>query len=333
MITAIQTIFRALCISFALMMISLTVDGAFDSKIFQLRNQKSYTEVRFRLEDNLIIIPVLVNGTEEMSFILDTGTDSPLILNRKYIKNLDLPLNREINFQGAGMGAACKGSVISSMSLQIADAYADHIGGVVLKDNPLMNLRINGIKIHGVLGASLFKSFAVEIDYLTQHLRLHEGQNFLDDQSFSEHEMQMSCSRPILKSVLEFNEKQYELKLMIDTGLSNEMIIYDHTSFDYVKTSVEEIGKGYSGKVKATVAHVDALKIAGQELMDVHTYFPEHHSYKAVLRKVSDRNGTIGNALLKRYCIVLDYAAETIYIREDHKERPDFTKFFAEDVK
>lgn len=326
-------IFRSALIAVVLLMVSLTVDGAFNSKIFRLLHDASYTEVRFRLQDNLIIIPVTVNDTEEMSFILDTGTDSPVILNSRYIHELDLPLGRDINFQGAGMKNGCRGKAISSMSLQIADAYADHIGGVVLHNNPLMHLRVGGIKIHGVLGASLFNSFAVEIDYQALTLRLHDNQHFLSDDTFSAHQMLMSCSRPILKSVLEMNDRQYELSLMIDTGFNDEMIIYDHTIFDYTHSSVTEIGRGYSGKVKARSASMDAVLLAGQHLADVQTYFPAAQAYKAVLREINDRDGTIGNGLLKQYCIVLDYAAETLYIREDGDSRSRFGGYFAEDIK
>ena len=103
--------------------------GADHSKIFYLLNKASYTELNFRMEQELIIIPLTVNGSENMNFILDTGTESPVILNRKYIKNLDLPLGRHIDFQGAGKKKTTRGQVINSMQIQIADAYTDHIGG------------------------------------------------------------------------------------------------------------------------------------------------------------------------------------------------------------
>ena len=302
------------------------------SGIFRLLHRGSYTELSFRLEHDLIIIPVVVDDTEEMNFILDTGTDSPVILNRKYIKHLELPLGKHMSFQGAGERAEARGQVINGMSLQIADAYAAHIGGVVLEKNPLSNLRVGGIKVHGVLGASLFSNFAVEIDYQQQVLRLHQNQQFTEEASFSVHEMQVSRSRPILKSELQCNSQQYEVNLMIDTGSSNALLIYDHTMFGYDHLPSENIGKGYCGNVRAAKAQVEKLTLVEQQLTNVKAIFPAVNSYRAEENEITDREGTIGNALLKHFCVVFDYAGNTLYLRDKlPAESPYLDTFLADE--
>lgn len=268
------------------------------------------------MEQDLVIIPVTLNGAETMNFILDTGTDSPVILNRRYIKNLELPLGKYMTFQGAGSEQGAQGQVINGMSLQVGDAFAPHIGGVVLDNNPLSNLRVGGIRIHGVLGASLFNSFAVEIDYRSRMLRLHQDQQFADDASFSVHDIQISRHRPILKSEMQCNNQQYEVDLMIDTGFNNELLIYDHTMFDYTQLPTEKIGKGYCGSVKAASARIESLTIVAQQIADVKAILPATHSYRAADNEITDRDGTIGNGLLKRFCIVFDYAEQTLYLKK-----------------
>jgi len=298
-----------------------------DSKIFRLTNALNFTEVTFRLVNDLIIIPVKVNGSKELNFILDTGTSSPVILNSRYIRKLKLPLSRDVRFQGAGMGEEVRGKVIPKMSLQIADAYAEHIGGVVLDRNPLSNTMINGIRIHGIIGTSLFRSFAVEIDYLSQTLRLYERDDFLQLNTYSIHEMDLDYSRPILKTIVEFEGQQYPLRLMVDTGFNSELLIYDHSVINHKPIAFSEMGKGYSGTIKAAEARMKSLQLADRRIFDVRTYFPSPKTYKKAAETSPDqRDGIIGNALLKHFCVVLDYANSRFYLREHLLAEPPLAK-------
>ncbi len=285
--------------------------------IFDLNHGQSFSEVPFQLLNDLIVVPVLVNEERKLNFILDTGTHSPIILNSKFVKGLDIQSAREIHFQGAGSGKLVEGQVISSMSLQIGDANASHIGGVLLKRNPLSNLYLKGVKIHGIIGTSLFRSFAVEIDYVRQMLRLHNNQDFLNEHSYSAHTMELEFNRPLLHTEVDFKESSYPLKLMIDTGFNNKMLIYDAQTVNYYPSGFKLIGKGYSGNVKASKVAVNSLKLANRQIFNIDTYFPSKHSYrKEVEKNYSSRDGIIGNALLKQFCVVLDYANEKFYLQE-----------------
>lgn len=291
--------------------------------IFTLTHGQSYSELPFRLINDLIVIPVLVNGEKELNFILDTGTHTPIILNDKHVKGMDMKLTRDVRFQGAGNGKLVEGKVISSMSLQIGDAYARHIGGILLDKNPLSNLQLEHVKIHGIIGATLFRSFAVEIDYITQTLRLHDDHEFLNQHAYSAHEMEIEFSRPLLPTEVVFRKNSYPLKLMIDTGFNNEMLIYDPEIVDYHPRRFKLIGKGYSGNVKGSEVNLKSLKLANRQIFDISTYFPSRASYKKDKeRNNSSRDGIIGNALLKQFCVVLDYAHEKFYLQEHLLSKP-----------
>ena len=308
---------RRLLFTFFYATTSFFLYGADHSQIFYLLGEASYTELSFRMERDLIIVPLSINDSENMNFILDTGTESPVILNRKYIQNLGLPLGRHVDFQGAGKKKTTSGQVINSMRMQIANAYTNHIGGVVLYDNTLSNLRINGIQIHGIIGASLFRSFAVEIDYPNSTLRLYEDKSFLNNRNFSVQNLTVSRDRPILRSELKNRGRQYDINLMIDTGLSYELLIYDQALFNYSRLPTDKIGKGYSGNIVASTVHVEKLEFAGLQFSDVRMILPTTNTYRTNYNFIRDRDGTIGNKLLMGYCIVLDYAKSFFYI-----ERP-----------
>lgn len=277
--------------------------------------------------NNLIVIPVIVNGKRELNFILDTGTHSPVILNSRYVKEMDMQLQREVSFQGAGSGKLVKGKVISSMSLQIGDAFANRIGGVLLDKNPLSNLYLDGVKIHGIIGTSLFRSFAVEIDYLTHTLRLHDNQDFLNEHSYSAHTLEMEYNRPLLHTQVKFRQSSYPLKLMVDTGFNHNLLIYEPKVVNYRPRKFKHFGRGYSGNVKASEVTIHSLKLANRQFFNVETYFPSKYSYKKGVEDMpSRRDGIIGNALLKQFCVVLDYANEKFYLQEHLLIQPTLAK-------
>lgn len=295
--------------------------------IFTLTHAQSYSEIPFQLINDLIVIPVLVNGEQTLNFILDTGTQSPIILNDKYVKGMDMKLGRNMRFQGAGNGKLVEGRVISSMSLQIGDAYAGHIGGLLLDNNPLSNLRLEKLRIHGIIGASLFRSFAVEIDYITQTLRLHDDRQFLNQHAYSAHEMEIEVSRPLLRTEVVFREKRYPLKLMIDTGFNNQMLIYDSEAVDFHPRRFSMIGKGYSGNIKGSEVNLKSLKLANRQLFNLSSFFPSRSSYKKWAEaNHSGRDGIIGNKLLKQFCVVLDYANEKFYLQEHLFSQPELAQ-------
>jgi predicted aspartyl protease len=282
------------------------------SRIFSLPDGLSYTEVPFRLIKNLIIVPVTINGEQELNFLVDTGTSTPLILHKRYIKKLDLPLGARVRFQGAGRDEMMQGTVIPSMSLQIGDAYAQQLGAVVLDYNPLDDLRMDGITIHGIIGASLFYSFAVEIDYLSQIIRLHDSQHFLEKGTYSSLPMQVVMSRPVLSSTVVWKDQVHTLNLMIDTGFNHHLLLYEHAGINFNVSRPSKIGIGYSGNITGGIGKTDMLHLGERKFFDVHTYFPFYADYKAK----GGGDGIIGNALLKQLCVILDYANTAFYIRE-----------------
>jgi len=295
---------------------------AMPGKIFRLLHCKTHTELPFRLVDDLIIVAVSINGTQHLNFILDTGTNAPIILNKKYIEDLNLPLGRTVSFRGAGKGTAVTGRVVSKMSLQIGDAVADHVGAVVLDKNPLSTTRINGIKIHGIIGGTLFHSFAVEIDYPMGVIRLHENDQFLEEHTYSRHEMTVSEDRPILKATIGWQDQEYPLDLMIDTGFNHHLLLYPEGPVRNFTKGRRLVGRGYSGAIWGSTAAIRSLQMANRRLFDVHTFFPVSASYQINSDRKGERDGLIGNALLKQFCIVLDYANSKFYIQEHLLNHP-----------
>ena len=66
---------KILCLAFLLISV---VNFGYSQNKFRLETKKGKDKIRFQLINNLIIIPVEVNGVI-LSFILDTGVSRPII--------------------------------------------------------------------------------------------------------------------------------------------------------------------------------------------------------------------------------------------------------------
>src|SRR5210317_386904 len=75
---------------------------SFGQSRFNLPRAKS-DKVKFQLIDNLIIVPVSVNGVE-LSFLLDSGVSKPILFNITNIDTLQVNNVETVYLRGLGGG-------------------------------------------------------------------------------------------------------------------------------------------------------------------------------------------------------------------------------------
>ncbi len=98
---------------FQLIFLLLVTYSSFSQGKFELQDNKESDKIRFKLINNLIIIPVEINGVE-LSFLLDTGVRKPIIFN--FLNSTDsLAINKPENIYLRGLGG---GEPIEAIKIQ-----------------------------------------------------------------------------------------------------------------------------------------------------------------------------------------------------------------------
>lgn len=140
---------------------------------FQLQNNKESDKIRFKLINNLIIIPVEINGAE-LTFILDSGVSKPIIFNLLNTTNpLFINQTETILLRGLGGGEPIEAIRSKNNILKIGNAININQNlYAIFKDNLNFSPRL-GIPVHGIIGYDLFKDFIVEINYSSKYIKLH----------------------------------------------------------------------------------------------------------------------------------------------------------------
>src|SRR5437016_12465567 len=90
---------------------------------------KSVVETPFEVEGNWMVIPVSVNGSRPLRFVLDTGAQGTTLQNSELADSLSLKIAGKMAVRGAG-GAGGEASVAENVTF--------NIGGIELSNGRLV---------------------------------------------------------------------------------------------------------------------------------------------------------------------------------------------------
>lgn len=124
---------------------------------FKLENNKRSDKIKFELINNLIVIPVEINGVE-LSFLLDTGVAKPIVFG--FLNETDtLQINNtEAYFlRGLGEGDAFEALKSKNNIFKIGDAVALNQDMYAIHDASLNFTPQLGVPIQVLLGMTCLK--------------------------------------------------------------------------------------------------------------------------------------------------------------------------------
>ena len=121
---------------------------------FKLPNGISNDKIKFILANNLIVIPVELNGVQ-LSFILDTGVGSTILFGVDQRKSLELKNASTIYLRGLGNDEPAKAIKSTNNLLKIGEAYSgDHTVYMIFDESINFSPQM-GFPIHGIIGYDL----------------------------------------------------------------------------------------------------------------------------------------------------------------------------------
>ncbi|MBK8819220.1 MAG: aspartyl protease family protein [Saprospiraceae bacterium] len=149
--------------------------GAQKSSVSVLGNE-DFISIPFQYNQGFIIVDVLFHYIFPLKFILDTGAEHTILLNREYTDILNVPYEKEIKVLGSDFTVDLRAWVVRNIPIQLFEGTRT-VQNMIVLDEDVMNLgSITGVKIDGIIGVEFLKNFIVEIDYRHSMVRLY-GQN------------------------------------------------------------------------------------------------------------------------------------------------------------
>lgn len=307
------------------------------SACFFLANSQSHfnltdseiEKVKFKLIDNLIIVPVKINGVE-LSFLLDTGVSKPILFNLVNLAD-SLKINQveTIYLQGLGGGEPIEALKSRKNLFRIGNVINVNQDIYVILDESINFTPRLGVPVHGIIGYDIFKDFIVEINYSKRYLKFH-------DPEFYEYKTCSKCEtfdlsffnfKPYLTGNVEIEGKHIPVKLLIDSGGSDALWLFEDEELGihlYDKPFFTDfLGLGLSGSVYGKRSKLNSFSLKSFAIENVNVAFPDSSAITQA-KLFSERNGSIAGELLKRFNMIIDYRNGKIRLRKNSMFKKPF---------
>lgn len=296
--------------------------------VFDNPKKKSIT-IDFKSSSNLVIIPVAINNSDTLNFILDTGVKYPIITELPFVNKLNLNYLQPIDVKGLGDGEELTAykSGNNTISLNGLVAYDQEIHMIINESFQIS--QILGIPVHGMIGFNLFKDYVVKIDYETHKITLTKPEYFTYKQRDRDIVLPLifEQNKPFVKmSIVTDKNEEVPVKLLVDTGASDAIWLSPNSDsrISIPEKNVEMfLGRGLSGELFGKKGRIGALWVGPLVLYEPIVAFPDNQTVE-MLTGQSDRNGTLGAEILRRFMVTMDYPNKRIILRPNSSLKDAF---------
>ncbi|WP_452221668.1 aspartyl protease family protein [Lacinutrix salivirga] len=308
---------------------SAVIFNGFSQNTFKLPANKTSDKIKFKLINNVIIIPVNLNG-KTLSFILDTGVSKPIIFNYEEVQNnVNNNSKQTIFLKGLGKGKHVEAIRSFYNSISVGKAKNVEQDLYVIKNLNIGFASKLGTEIHGIIGYDLFKDFVVEINYIKKHIKLTNPEDYKTKtcRKCEVLELQFHNKKPYFNAELTVENNKIPVKLLIDTGATEALWVFENEEKNIVSTDnhfEDLLGYGLGGELHGKRSKIESFNIKSFKLDYALIAFPDSTSvsYKS---KVVDRNGSVGGEILKRFHVVFNYAENTITLKKNSNFKNRFS--------
>ncbi|MFH6957438.1 PDZ domain-containing protein [Flavobacterium aquidurense] len=294
---------------------------------FLIENRNKKVIIPFKLINNLVFIPIKVNGIE-LNFLLDSGVEETILFSMEERQEVSFKNIEKIKLRGLGSEEEIEGLKSTNNVLETHGLKSsNHLVYIILDQSFNLSSHI-GIPVNGIIGYKFFKNNIVEINYQKKRIVVHANNEETRkklDRKFKTVPITIERSKPYIYANAVVDTVTIPAKLLIDIGNSDAFWIFENSKIKLPKKNFPDfLGKGFSGDIEGHRAKIDNFIIDEFNFKKPIVSFPDSSSIKNV-KMVPGRIGSIGGEVLKRFTVVLDYAGKKLYLKKNNKFSEPFT--------
>ena len=304
-----------------LLLLNLFLLPVFAQQGFQFEKEINKVSVPFKLINNLIFVPIKVNGVE-LNFLLDTGVSETILFSLEEKKEVLFSNTEKILLKGLGNQIAVEGLKSKNNVLEFSSLKMPNQLLYIVLD-PDFNLSSHiGIPVNGIVGYQFFRNNLVEINYRKKKIIVFKDipkNRKKIERKFDAMAITVEKFKPYIKGTVTLEGNSIPVKLLVDIGNSDAVWLFqDRSKFIKVpeKSFDDYLGKGFSGDVIGKRAKIEKMTMYDFEFNNPIAAFPDSSSIRNV-SMVPDRMGSVGGEILKRFDLVFDYRNEQLFLKKN----------------
>lgn len=292
-----------------------------------LLDGKEKISIPFEYKQGFIIVNVRFHRAFPLKFVFDTGAEHTLLLKKVYSDILDLPYQRKIKVLGSDMKSTISGLVCRDVYMELKNAALIKQDILVLEEDLYLLDELTGLKIDGILGANIFKHLVVQINYKKQVITLWDPEFFNPPKHYEVLDLTIHNNKPYVSCNTSLQNGEEEMaKLLLDTGASLHFLLHNNTNEHFRLPEIYtfgSIGYGLGGAIEGYLGMVNKIEVGESNFEHVVISFQEIDT-NYIKREGYVRNGIIGNKLMERFDVMIDYYNAKLYLKPGKRVSKQF---------
>ena len=291
---------------------------------FHLKPGQRRVQFPIEVVNNLVIVPVVINGQLPLRFILDTGVRTTILTEKAFSDILNLQYSRYIKVAGPGEEKLVEAYITNDVTLDLPGIHGQGHAMLVLEKDYLELRNYLGTDVQGILGYEVFSRFVVEIDYEGRQLTISDPEFFKPKRNYQQLAIHIEDTKPYVNVPIALQSGgSLDAKLLVDTGASHGLVL-DPLSDNRIVIPEKHvhslIGRGLAGTIHGEVGRIQSITFGDYMLKDVIASFPNEGDYgfaDSVKSGDTFRHGALGGDLLPRFTVIFNFPLEKMYVRKN----------------
>lgn len=296
----------------------------------QLLEGDAKKELNIEYVQNFILVDVKFNNTLPLRFILDTGAEHTILFRKEISDILGMNYEKKISLIGSDLDKEVYAYISRNVPLKIENTTTIERDIIVLEEDFLHLEELTGEAIHGIIGSRILRGLVLELNYKKSKIILHNGAQFSppDCDNCITQDIQIRKHKPYIKSKLITDVSDtIDVNLLVDTGAALPFLLFlkTHPSLQIPEFYVKgNLGRGLGGDLEGYLSKVRQLQLTNEFVFDnIITSFQDidENLDPAVYL---NRNGLIGNPILSRFHVWIDFVKSRITLKAQKNFKKEF---------
>jgi len=266
------------------------------------------------------VLPVQVGTITIPNMLLDTGFsyDGIIIYNPAYRDSLDLSGAISVQIGGAGNGQGQPALMLDSAGFRVGNTSMEKQRIILLQSNLAKEWPTSG-----VIGYSLLGHYAVEINYDSKVMLLHEFGQIRPDESwraipiyFKENQIPW-----IEAGISTEGEEPVVIQLYIDCAARENIELLEKPMMNIRlprETTNSYLGTGLSGDIYGKRGRISRFILGPYQIDSLDVSIAQAD----VRSKQPGADAIVGSGLLSRFNVIFDYQNKKLYLKPNSRYTP-----------
>lgn len=289
---------------------------------FQIIGRPRQVDVPFQFTNNFILIKSVFNKTFPLNFIFDTGAEHTLLFKKEYSDILGLRYDRRIKLIGADQTEEMFALIVRGVPFGLSPTVSYSQDILVLERDFFQLDEITGLYVDGIISSSFFKTYVTHIDYKRRMVSFIQPNAFrYNTRKYTKVPMEVNNGKVYVKGMVTIQNKKIPVRLLMDTGAGLPLLLYSDTHPEFAppsKTIPGRLGKGLGGYLEGHIGKISEFQLETFKFPNIVTSFQKLDSLKLAESTEGstkfERHGLLGNQLLSRFDVYIDYQKNMLYL-------------------